>query len=106
MTSSRTPRRRAAPRGRTLRHWLTFSTLALELDLPVYKRRWLQRQIIGTDLHEQLGIQRADTLQTGKPMPVPPKSGKAAWLIRRDLFVARRDDVINFLFPADQSRLG
>lgn len=80
--------------------------MASELDLPPHKRRWLQRKILGTDLQDRLGIRRADTLETDKPMPIPPKSGEAAWLIRRDLFNARRAEVINFLFPADPGALG
>ena len=102
VSSTRAPRRH----GRTLQHWLTFGDLAHELDLPPFKRRWLQRRILHTHMHERLGIQPADTLQSAKPMPVPPKSGRPAWLLRRDLLIARRDELLSFLFPPDIGMLG
>ena len=89
-----------------LRHWLTFSMLADELDMPRYKRRWLQRRILGTSMHADLGIVRAETLQGGERLPIPPKSAKSAWLIRRDLFERRRAEVLAFLFPPDEGALG
>lgn len=80
--------------------------LAEQLGMPECKRRWLQRHILPTPMTQRLGIVRADTLQGAERLPVPPKHGKSAWLIRRDLLEQHHDELLAFLFPPDERSVG